>query len=133
MNFNLKAEYTPGKNSGCCGHAIQEPAARHGAQQRQTHRCECYFAAVMRSVPASPMKMDGIQAETVFNEQLQGVIRYIKNGWPEYITHTHTDVREYFPVKNELSVHEVLVNRGSWIVIPEMMRSVILEQIHDGQ
>ena len=60
------------------------------------------------------------------------VIRYIKNGWPEHIKHTQSCAREYFPVRNELSVHDGLVLRGSRIVIPGSMRSEMLEPLHDG-
>uniref|UniRef100_A0A3Q2QUM5 Gypsy retrotransposon integrase-like protein 1 n=1 Tax=Fundulus heteroclitus TaxID=8078 RepID=A0A3Q2QUM5_FUNHE len=76
--------------------------------------------------------MDGIRAETAADEHLQVLIRYIKNEWPEHIQHTQSSAREYFPVRNELSVHDVLVLRGSRIVIPGSMRTEMLERIHDG-
>ena len=78
------------------------------------------------------MKMDGIQAVTATDEQLQVIFRYIKNEWPEHIKHIKSCAGEYFPVRNELSVHDGLALRGSRIVIPGSMRSEMLEWIHDG-
>ena len=86
----------------------------------------------MSSIPASPKKIDSIRAETAADEQLQEVIRYIQAGWPEHLAHINTCVREYFPVRNELSMHDGVVTRGSRIVIPGRLRSEILERIHEG-
>lgn len=132
MRFNLEAEFAPGKTLVVADMLSRSPQ-RGTEHNRDSHTdVECYVAAVISSVPASPRKMDMIRAETAADEQLQEVIRYIQKGWPEHIAHTHSCVREYFPVRNELSVHDGLVVRGSRIVIPEKMRSDTLERIHEG-
>lgn len=128
----MEAEYAPGKTlvvANMLSRIPQQGMAHSGDSHTDV---ECYIAAVMSSILVSQTKMDGIQAETAADEQLQVVIRYIKNGWPEHIKHTHSCAREYFPVRHELSVHDELVLRGSRIVIPGLMRSEMLEQIHDS-
>nr|XP_033936287.1 uncharacterized protein K02A2.6-like [Pseudochaenichthys georgianus] len=130
MRFNPEAEYAPGKTL-----VVADTLSRSPQEDKELSRdtdVECYVAAVMSSIPASPKKIDSIRAETAADEQLQEVIRYIQEGWPEHRAHINTCVREYFPVRNELSMHDGVVTRGSRIVIPGRLRSEILERIHEG-
>lgn len=76
MRLNLEAEYAPGKMLVVADMMSRSPhqgTAHSGGSHTDV---ECYIAAVMSSIPASQTKMDGIQAETAADVQLQVVIRY---------------------------------------------------------
>lgn len=132
MRFNPEAEYAPGKTLVVADLLSRSPQEDTEHSLASHTDVECYVAAVLNNVPASPKKMDCIRTETAADEQLQDVIRYIQGGWPEHIVQTHIGAREYFPVRDELSVSDGLVTRGCRIVIPGTMRSEMLDRIHEG-
>ncbi|KAJ8364934.1 hypothetical protein SKAU_G00137650 [Synaphobranchus kaupii] len=75
MRFNQVAEYAPGKTL-VVADALSRSPQRETEHSGDSHTdVECYVAAVVSSVPASPQKMDSIRAETAADEQLQEVIR----------------------------------------------------------
>lgn len=132
MRFKPEAVYAPGKTLVVADTLSRSPVSQ-ADNGRDTHsEVECYVAAVMDNVPASPQKMDSIRAATAADETLQTVIRYIRSGWPEHAHQVPSNIREYFPTQNELSEYDRMVVRGSRIVIPATMRADILERIHDG-
>lgn len=82
-------------HGGC---PFQEPTERHDAQQRQSLR----FWVLRCS----------------WNEQHASV----QGGWPDsHIVNTHPSVREKPLMRNELSMHDGLITRGSRMVIPMVM------------
>ena len=59
-------------------------------------------------------------------------MEYTLVGWPTHKQDAWLAAREFFGVRNELSVCDGLLLRGDRIVIPFSVRSEILERIHDG-
>lgn len=105
MRFKPVAAYAPGKTLVVADRLSRSPLS-HAEDGRDTHsEVECYIAAVMDSVPATPQKMDNIRAATAADEK-----------------------SEY----SELSEYDGMVVRGSHIVIPGTLRADILERIHSG-
>lgn len=91
-----------------------------------------HIDATMSQVPATPHRMTELKQHTYNDTQLQIVIGFISNGWPEYCEKVPEAVRVIYQVRGELSEVDGLVIRGSHIVIPTGMRKIILERIHDG-
>ncbi len=64
MCFKPVATYAPGKTLVVADTLSRSPLS-HAEDGRDTHsEVECYIAAVMDSVPATPQKMDNIRAAT---------------------------------------------------------------------
>lgn len=132
MRFKPVATYAPGKTLVVADTLSRSPLS-HVEDGRDMHsEVECYVAAVMDNVPATPQKMDSIRAATAADETLQAVTRYIRSGWPDHAHQVPSNIREYFSVRNELSVYDGMIIRGCRIVIPEKLRADILDRIHDG-
>jgi transposase InsO family protein len=132
MRFNPTAEYAPGKTLVTADALSRSPVgdAQDGGDTNVD--VECYVASIINNMPATERRMDSIRAATVVDDTLQAVTRYIQSGWPDHVGKTHPTVREFFPMRNELSIHQGLVIRGNRIVIPETLRADVLERIHDG-
>lgn len=132
MRFKPVAEYAPGKTLVVADTLSRSPLS-HTENERDTHSdVECYIAAVIGNMPATTQRMDSIRAATAADEKLQTVVRHIRSGWPEHVSKVPCNIREYFPMKSELSEYNGMVTRGSRIVIPETLRADILDRIHDG-
>jgi len=89
----------------------------------------CYIAAIVDALPATPRRLKAIKTATAADCNLQLVLQYIKSGWPEYISQVPAAIREYFPMKAELSECNGIVIRGSRMVIPDVLRTDILNRI----
>ena len=59
--------------------------------------------------------------------QLQGIITA---GWPDAIKDLPQVIRSYWPYRDELSVNDGIIMKGSRIIIPETQPKIILDQLH---
>ena len=60
-------------------------------------------------------------------DQLQGIITA---GWPDSIKDLPPVIRSYWPYRDELSVNDGIIMKGSRIIIPETQQKIILDQLH---
>ena len=68
-------------------HTVKEPLSHTHVNRGDTHTDEeCYIAAVIDNMPASPQRTDSIRAATAIEETLQMVIRSIRSAWPKHVT-----------------------------------------------
>ena len=70
--------------------------------------------------------------ETVKDSVLGKLRNYIMNGWPKHRSSCDTALKEYWPVLNELSVHDGIIFRGNRILIPSSLRYKFLLKLHEG-
>ena len=60
-------------------------------------------------------------------DQLQGIITA---GWPDSIKDLPLVIRSYWPCRDEPSVNNGIIMKGSRIIIPETQQKIILDQLH---
>ena len=60
-------------------------------------------------------------------DQLHGIITA---GWPDSIKDLLPVIRSYWPYRDELSVNDGIIMKGSRIIIPETQQKIILDQLH---
>ncbi|XP_031334049.1 uncharacterized protein K02A2.6-like [Photinus pyralis] len=71
-----------------------------------------------------------IQQETQNDTVLKQVYNFIMRGWPKYLNKDDVVLKPYFDKRNELTVEENIIMLGYRIVIPEILRKSILEELH---
>ena len=54
----------------------------------------------------------------------------IQNGWPDEKDKVNTEIRQYFNIRNELTVHDGIILKGERIVIPKSLRKDMMSLIH---
>ncbi|KAI4890200.1 hypothetical protein NFI96_001996, partial [Prochilodus magdalenae] len=131
MRFSGLAEYAPGKTLAVADALSRGPEQCYGDRDLQDD-VAAHIDNVISQAPATPQRIRDIKQSTVSDPQLQAVRSFIRSGWPEYLDSVPESARDFYQVRGELSEVDGLVLRGSRIVIPEGMRKVILERIHDG-
>ncbi|UYV80706.1 K02A2.6-like, partial [Cordylochernes scorpioides] len=73
-----------------------------------------------------------IMKATKEDAELQELKETIIQGWPDQKSLVPLSCRRYWNIKDELSIHEDLVLRGTKIIIPESIKKQVLKQIHEG-
>ena len=56
----------------------------------------------------------------------------IHHGWPKTVKEVPQEIQKYWTFREELTIEDGLILKGTCIVIPEGMREGILKQIHEG-
>lgn len=127
MRFKPIAEYAPGKT--LVADTLSRAPQTSITEETTTHTdVDCYVASVLHGIPATPSRMDCIRAATAADGELQAVIKLIRAGWPQHISHIPVEAREYMAAKAKLSEYKGLVIKGRRIVVPRVVRKEILEK-----
>ena len=87
-------------------------------------------AFVIQGLPASDQQLETIKAQQQQDKVCQQIKGYCEKGWPDRSA-VPGAVKPFYPVLNEISVQgELLLMRGSRIIIPASLRLSILDKIH---
>ena len=83
-------------------------------------------------LPVSSERLSAIQQETTTDQTLQAVKEMIQSGWPEQKSEVPNLATPYFNIRDELSMQDGIIFRGSRCVVPQTMRKNILERLHSS-
>jgi hypothetical protein len=132
MRYNPKAEFVPGKQL-----VIADTLSRHPQPEltqdfaELTSDLEAYGEDFREAWPISPSKLDMVKQHTLQDDELQFVQRYVLGGWPQYSANVPLKVKAYYTHRDHLTLSQGLVLYNNGIVIPQNMRTEILDRIHD--
>ena len=129
MRFRFELVHVPGKQL-----IIADTLSRHPmphATDTVDDEVEAYMASVTAGWPTTDMRLQEIKEATREDEDLQHVMRYVLQCWPEH-RHQVNLVREYHHYAGELSVLDGILTYGSRIFIPRKLRDDILSKIHSS-
>ena len=77
-------------------------------------------------------KLDQLRKSTVQDNQLTRLRHYINTGFPCDKKNLPTDLHEFWPHRETLSVESELITCGNRIIVPREMRPEMLQYIHKG-
>jgi len=130
MRFSYDIVYTPGKDLATADALSRAPLKLTGKHEDE-QEVEACVNFVVEQIPASDNKLRQIlhaQQEDVLTGKLK---EFVINGWPPK-DKLDAELKKYWSVRDELTVHQDLLMRGIRIVIPRKLRQDILEKIHAG-
>lgn len=78
----------------------------------------------------STQKKVEIRTETANEPSLLALTSLIRNGWPESIKEIPSNLRQYWSIRDELTVEDGILFKGKQLVIPEVLREEILKKLH---
>ena len=84
------------------------------------------------NIPYSCNELDSIHEETRKDSTLTIFKHYINMGWPCERKMAPQEVHLYWNFREDLSVEDGLVTKGSRLLIPSTLHRNVLEQIHEG-
>ncbi|UYV66753.1 K02A2.6-like [Cordylochernes scorpioides] len=108
MRYSYKIVHPPGKNLIVADAQSRSPRMKVGTQELEEELC-AYVQHVVSFMPISD----------------------VREGWPER-TNVSMPESQYWPAKDDFSVENGILLKGSIYVIPENIRKGLLQRIHEG-
>lgn len=93
---------------------------------------EAQVHSVLANLPISDRKLKEIETESDNDKQFQLLKHTILNGWPECRRDCPPQIIEFWNHRDELSVTNGILLKGTKVLIPCSLRAKILECIHIG-
>ena len=85
------------------------------------------------NAPATKSRLKESKGETAKDLGLKKVTKCIIEGWPNSKDNIPNEVKSYWSFGEELSVINGIAFKGERLVIPEVMRKKVLEQLHQAR
>lgn len=134
LRFNFNIIHVPGKNL-ITADALSRaplPTAATEAEQDLERECKAYLDSIVESLPATPTKLEQIKSAQTSDNTCKRLSRYIANGWPGHRRDVHEQLLPYWPNRSVLHEGRGLLMKGERLIIPECMRTDILQRLHQG-
>ncbi|CAB4025806.1 retrotransposon-like family member retr-1 [Paramuricea clavata] len=129
QKYDFKLSYVPGK-------WMHTPDALSRAPlklaSKSDHHIEAHVDGIIAVLQVTDEKLKEIKEETQKDKTMISLQNTIMQGWPNERSNTSNELHAYWNIRDELSVHQGLILKGSKIVIPKKMRKEILIKIHAG-
>ena len=87
---------------------------------------------VYENAPATKSRLEEIKEETAKDPGLKKVTKCVMEGWPNSKDNIPNEAKSYWSFREELSIINGIVFKGERLVIPEVMRKKVLEQLHQA-
>ena len=116
--YNFSIHYKSGKK-----HANADMLSRLPCSEQLTAESE-YIVCFMDELPISAKT---VRYETKKDSVLIKIMYYVINGWPHKVT---DNLEPYYRCRDELSIEQECLIRGSRVVIPTNLQRQILNQLH---
>ena len=81
-------------------------------------------------LPLTESRVREIQSATEGDILLRTLKDVILRGWPDKINLVPAEIRDYWMFREELSVQNGILLKGSRIIVPTGMRSIMLDKLH---
>jgi hypothetical protein len=127
QKYDLIVKYKPGKEL-----LIADTLSRHNIKTSDNlleQEIEAQVGMVVTTLPVTDEKLKKIKEETNKDTELQQLKYYVLNGWPA-IKDIPSSLKPYFTFTDQLYVCEELIFKNNCIVVPQSLRSDMLERIH---
>ena len=75
-------------------------------------------------------KREELQQETWRDPTLRSLLQVVTNGWPDTIREVPTEVRTFWPYRDEIGISNGVLFKGNQVIIPTELGQDILNQLH---
>ena len=134
QRYNLVVRYVPARCIPLADTLSRAylPVTKDDYDAQLEQDVEIMVHTLIDSLPVTTAKRQELRKATEDDVTLQAVRQRIKNGWPVSIKKLAPNERVYWNVRDELHEADGLVLMGDRIVIPEKLRKLMLEIVHES-
>jgi len=127
QQYAYDVSYEPGSKQVIADALSRAPDPERAPSRKEELLAECVNE--LEEVALAPRTKEMV-IEASNCEEIKILKNIIEHGWPKYSKDVPTVIREYYPLRDELSTRGGMVFRGDRIVIPRNLRGFILERLH---
>lgn len=147
QDYSLKVKYIPGRDMHIADFLSRAPLPLQPSEATQSTECVFTATKLLREseichdleqvnatefLCATDSAKNRMKSHVLDDPTLLALKHTVLKGWPEQKTDLPSSVCEYWNVRDEISVHEGLLFRGSRVIVPKTLRSDMIKQIHSG-
>ena len=122
--YDLNVYYKPGKEI-----PVGDALSRANLPDSEADM-KPFTVNMISHIAVQPNRYAQFQTETA--KELNELHQMVMKGWPDTKEEVPHSIREYWTVRDELSVYDGIVYKGMRIVVPPSMRPAMLSQIHES-
>ena len=119
--YELHIKYRPGKEL-----LLADALSRLNPKPSETIQLD----KTIHSVKWSQDKLQELRFHTQQDNELGPLCQVVTNGWPEYVHDLPKCVRNYWSVKDSITVEDGLLMKGVRVIIPKHLQRDILNRLH---
>lgn len=121
--YDVTIEYKPGKDL-----IYADYLSRISPTQGQMIELE----HTIHTIQISEKQLEIVRDATAKDQQLSALREQVIRGWPEKATDAPKIIRNFFSMRDCISVEDGVLFVGQRMIIPEQLKSEYLERIHTG-
>ncbi len=126
QKYDVTITYVPGKDISLAD-ALSRINPRPGKEIKDLN---ISVHEIHAHLNVSPMRLQKVREETATDRTLQTLIRTITRGWPDKRSQCLPDLIDYWNYRDELSVEDGIVLKGTRIFVPQSLQQEALQQLH---
>jgi transposase InsO family protein len=130
--FYFNVEYVPGHEMGTADTLSRFPLLAQPELVDSSDIVEHYVSYVVDTLPLTDVMISKVRAALALDGDLQSVIKYANDGWPDDATTLTPQLRGYWHSREQYTMCNNLLLCNARIVIPSSLRQTTLEALHVG-
>ena len=133
MQFSFNIIYTAGKNLMTADTLSRAPGSEPAEQETLMEaETNAFVSAVIDSIPASDTRLEEVRKKQCSDKICNQIMNFCKlDHWPE-TAKKDVNLRQYWFVRQDLTVQQGLLLFQSRLVIPAELQEEILQRLHQG-
>ena len=130
QRFDLILTYKPGKEMYIAD-ALFRALPKQSKRSSTSHLCnDLETDNFVEDLPISDSTLAKFQVETAKDESLQVLSQVIRASWPTKTSMVPTSAQPFFKYRDEMTLQNGLIFKGTKIVVPESLHRCMLEETH---
>lgn len=133
IQYDYQLKYVPGKELATADALSRAPLSSvhfDPTELKQMNAANSLSICVLAT--ATDKRWEILKEQTAADPQLQSVVSYIVNGWPENKKEVKSAASQFWHCREELHIVEGIVCRGQRLVIPLESQQYILSLLHEA-
>ena len=119
--------YIPGPTN-----QLADCLSRLGNQNDAIKLPKLHVNQITRQLQARSDSLQQLRMVTQADDELAILKHTIMQGWPKNIKQVPPEIQPYWTFREELTIEDGLILKGTRIVIPTKQHQAVLKQLHEG-
>lgn len=125
--YALTIVYKKGKDL-----VLADTLSRSYLPDSQTSEMEADDTEVISTVSITKSRFEELQEATAADPEMAKLAELCTKGWPNREAAVSTDMKKYFPIRDDIGLDGGVLYKGQRMIIPKCLRNQYLDILHKG-